>query len=131
MNLNIELTRKLYKFFAVADYKSINELFDTDIVWEQMTGFPGGGTYKGTEQIISKVFSSLKNEWSGWKTVVSAMAGDGDFVFVMGHYEGTYNKTGKAMKADFIHRYQFRNSKIIHFKQYTDTLLVANARNVS
>jgi uncharacterized protein len=44
-------------------------------------------------------------------------------------YSGTYRKTGKFMTARVAHVWRLKEGKIVQFKQFTDTLLVAQARN--
>jgi uncharacterized protein len=127
MNDNTEIIQKLYHHFAMADYIAVGKLFGQNIQWEQMAGFPDGGTYTSVEQIINNVFISSKQKWENWKAIVTALYGTGQFVFATGFYEAKNKKTGKLVKADFIHHYHFHNNKIVRFKQYTDTHLIANA----
>lgn len=131
MKSNIEIIKELYKHFASANFENIILLFDKNILWEQMEGFPNGGKYKGADEIIQHVFLGFKQNWNGWKAVVTHLTAGETYVFVSGYYEGTYIPTGKKCNADFMHQYQLQHGKVIHFKQYTDTALIANAMNFS
>ena len=127
MASNSAIIRDLYQKFAQRDTEGIRKLFDQNIEWFQMKGFPNGGHYKGSEQIFKHVFQGFREHWTGWKATVTELLESGDSVFAIGFYEGTYNKTGKAVHAEFVHHYTLKGAKIIRFEQYTDTYLVAKA----
>lgn len=131
MKSHIEIIRHLYQQFASSDFEEIKTAFDKNIIWEQMAGFPGGGKYKGADAIIQNVFKGFRKDWDNWRTGVTAFIEGENFVFAIGYYEGRYKRTGKGMKAEFIHQYQLHNQKIVRFKQYTDTLLIANAMRLT
>ena len=121
------IIRLLYHYFSIADFDNIKQLFHPQAVWEQMQGFPNGGTHKGAEAIIQNVFKGFKINWVEWKSINERFFETDDLVFAIGFYEGTYMPTGKRMRADYIHMYELQNGKIIHFKQYTDTNMIAAA----
>lgn len=124
---NVETIKSLYKHFSEANTDAIRSIFSTNIEWKQMDGFPNGGRYIGADDIFEHVFASFGKHWTGWHAQVDEFIGAGDDVFAIGLYKGTYNATQKSMSAAFIHRYTLENGKITHFKQYTDTKVVADA----
>lgn len=127
MNHNIELIRLLYQHFSRSDFEAVKQLFAPDFTWQQMKGFPGGGGYSDVDEVIRNVFVPFRTQWTNWKAVTyEFMAGEQE-VFVRGHYEGTFNETGKFLKADFLHLYRLKENRIVQFRQYTDTQLVAEA----
>lgn len=132
MESNILIIEKLYRCFAEANYDAVKELFAADIRWEQMEGFPGGSIYEGADEIIHKVFLSFRENWDQWQTVVHNYIDAGQQgVFVQGFYKGTGKHTGMPMRAAFIHHYRLSENKIIQFRQYTDTYLIARAMGKS
>lgn len=131
MKSNIEIIKELYRHFASANYEGVKVLFNKNIFWEQMDGFPNGGKYKGADEIIQHVFNGFKQNWIGWKAIVTGIIKGENYVFVSGYYEGKYILTDKKCKADFMHQYRMQRGKIIHFKQYTDTALIANAMSIT
>jgi|SRR5690606_14710630 len=124
---NKEIIKNLYTHFAERDLHAIKAVFDDDIIWEQMEGFPGGGQYKGFDDIADNVFGGFRKNWTDWKAVVEEFIEADNSVFAIGYYSGTFNETGRSLKASFIHLYKMANGKITRFTQYTDTLLVAEA----
>ena len=117
----------LYKYFVDGAYHKMERIFHPDVIWIQMDGFPGGGVYSGIDVIIQQVFKQLKSDWDNWKVSVESLVEAKGAVFVIGQYSGRYTRTGKTFTADFIHHYQFKKSRIICFRQYTDTAQIVKA----
>ncbi|MCG8578160.1 MAG: nuclear transport factor 2 family protein [Flavobacteriales bacterium] len=130
MESKIAVIKRLYEFFKERELDQIRTLFDEQIVWSQMDGFPNGGTYVGADAIFENVFQTFKLKWEDWKAVTEEFLETEHDVMVVGYYSGTFKESGKFFKADFIHRYTLKDGKITHFKQYTDTQLIAEAMNV-
>jgi uncharacterized protein len=128
---NIETIEKMYALFATKDNNAIRQIFDDNIHWKQMTGFPGGGKHIGADAIFEKVFADFRENWTNWKATITRYIDSGDGVFVIGFYEGTFNKTGKYMKADFACEYKVKAGKITEFNQYADTFLIAKAMGLT
>lgn len=126
---NLGIIKSLYKYFAEGNTDAIRYIFSTDIEWEQMDGFPNGGRYIGADDIFEHVFAGFGKYWTGWHAQVDEFIEAGNYVFAIGFYKGTYNATQKSISAAFIHRYTIQEGKITHFKQYTDTKVVADAMN--
>lgn len=124
---NIETVKKMYELFASKDNDAIRGIFDDEIKWNQMKGFPGGGQYVGPDAVFENVFNGFRENWTFWTATITRYIDSGDGVFVIGYYEGTYKATGKSMRADFACEYKVRNGKIIEFNQYTDTFLIGEA----
>lgn len=127
---NIETVKRMYEFFAAKDNEAIRDIFDKNIKWNQMKGFPDGGQYIGANAIFDNVFSKFRENWIDWRATITCYIDSGDGVFVIGFYEGTYKKTSRYMKADFACEYKVNDGKIIEFNQYTDTLLVGRAMGI-
>ena len=128
---NIETVEKMYALFAARDHAAIRQLFADDIQWNQMKGFPGGGQYVGADAIFENVFGAFSQHWTDWKATITRYLDSGDGAFVIGFYEGTYNATGKYMKAHFACEYKVNDGKITEFNQYTDTFLIGQAMGLT
>ncbi|WP_298145762.1 nuclear transport factor 2 family protein [Flavobacterium sp.] len=124
---NIEVVKKMYQLFAEGDTEKIKAIFDENLKWNMMVGFPNGGQYIGIEAVFENVFGYLSKYWDTWKAISTRYIETEEGVFVIGHYEGTYKKTGKAVKADFASEYKVKDGKITEYNQYTDTALVIDA----
>lgn len=118
---NIKTIQSLYDFFQSRELDKIRKIFHADIKWNQMKGFPNGGEYVGAEEIFANVFKGFSENWTDWKADVSEYLEAGDDIIAVGQYKGTFNKSGKYVEADFMHRYTLKDGLIIQFKQYTDT----------
>jgi uncharacterized protein len=127
---NIETIKEMYTLFAEKNYEGIRNIFDDNIEWNQMKGFPNGGQYIGADAIFENVFTGFNKNWKGWKANINRYIDSIDGVFVIGFYEGTFNATQKYMKADFACEYKIKNEKITAFHQYTDTFLIATAMDL-
>jgi ketosteroid isomerase-like protein len=127
MKSAVEIIQDLYGFLAEKNLEAVRLLFAETISWEQMKGFPGGGHYRGFDEIVEKVFGVFGEKWINWEAHVEEMKSSGNTVFVQGYYSGTYKSTGKSVKAVFIHRYDLKEGKIQEFKQFADTQLIAAA----
>ncbi|MGH3086816.1 MAG: nuclear transport factor 2 family protein [Rubrobacteraceae bacterium] len=127
---NVNAAREMYRLFERRDNEGIRDLFDPEIEWIQMDGFPGGGRYVGADAIFDGVFSGFREEWEGWRAVVERYLDAGESVVALGFYEGTYISTGKYTRAEFAHVIEVENGRIVRFVQYTDTFKVAEAMGV-
>lgn len=128
---NIETVKKMYALFATGDHTAIRQIFDENIKWNQMKGFPGGGQHVGADAVFEKVFDGFRQNGTNWKATITRYIDSGDGVFVIGVYEGTYNATGKCMQSDFACEYKVKEGKITEFNQYTDTFLIAQAMGLT
>ncbi|WP_082632197.1 nuclear transport factor 2 family protein [Algoriphagus resistens] len=128
---NIETIKTMYDAFEKKDYDAIRQLFDVNIEWNQMKGFPGGGQHTGVDAVFKKVFDGFGKDWINWKATILRYFDTGEGVFVIGFYEGTYVTTGKSMKSDFVCEYKVKDGKIAEFNQYTDTFLIGQAMGLT
>lgn len=127
---NVETAGEMYRLFKQRDNEGIRKLFDPEIEWIQMDGFPGGGRYVGADAIFDGIFSGFREEWEGWRAVVETFLDAGESVVALGFYEGTYISTGRFARAEFAHILDFKGGRITRFVQYTDTFKVAEAMGV-
>ena len=118
---NLQIIQDLYTFFKNRDLDKIRSIMHPEIKWNQMKGFPNGGKFTGADEIFENVFKGFSDNWTDWKTEVTEFLDAGEDIIAVGQYKGIFNKSGKYLEADFIHRYTFKDGAITHFKQYTDT----------
>ena len=123
---NGELISGLYDAFANGDIPAVLGGFDPDIEWNEAEGFMYGGTYIGPNSILENVFMKLGTEWEGFAAVPSKVVDGGDGnVISTGTYSGKFLKTGKSINVPFAHEWEFRDGKVVRFRQYTDTAVIA------
>ena len=124
---NLETIRGAYDAFARGDVPAVLALLAPDVSWTEAEGFPYGGTYSGPDAVLKGVFMRLGTEWDGFSAVPHEFVVQGDTVVSLGQYGGTYKTTGRKFSAPFAHVWNFRNGKVMKFRQYTDTAVVQNA----
>ena len=123
---NGELISGLYDAFAKGDIPAVLGGFDPDIEWNEAEGFMYGGTYIGPNSILENVFMKLGTEWEGFAAVPGKVVDGGDGnVISTGTYSGKFLKTGKSINVPFAHEWEFRDGKVVRFRQYTDTAVIA------
>ena len=124
---NLPVVQSLYTAFAARDAETIAAILDPEVVWEQNAGFPGGGTWRGLASISENVFARLRREFSGWATEVREWFDAGGAVVAVGEYRGISIATGRAFTAAFAHVIEVRDGRVVRFRQFTDTAMVAAA----
>lgn len=126
-NKNIALVERMYQLFHEKNDVLIRELFLENVQWNQMEGFPGGGKYRGIDEVLEFIFSGFRNDWTDWHAQTERFIDGGNSVFAIGYYSGTYRSTNRSVRAAFIGEYVIEAGKIAAFHQYTDTYLIARA----
>lgn len=127
MGANLDLIRATYEGTSEENGRNLLAALAPDASWTEAEGFPYAGTYVGPEAIIAGVFRRLGSEWTGYRAEVHTFLEDGDRVAAFGVYSGTYNATGKSMRAAFAHLYEVKNGKIATMMQYVDSAMVRQA----
>jgi ketosteroid isomerase-like protein len=127
MSSNLDLVRATYEGSSDENGRNLLAVLAPAVEWTEAEGFPYAGTYVGSEAIVAGVFRRLATEWTGYRADVHSYLEDGDRVAAFGVYSGTYNATGKSMRAAFAHLYELKDGKITRMMQYVDTLLVHRA----
>lgn len=126
-NKNIELIRPTYEGKSEENQKRLPLLLDSNIEWTEAEGFPYAGVYRGRDAVIQNVFSRLANEWENYTAHAEEFFAQDDIVIVFGYYTGRYKQTGKSMRADFVHRYELKEGRIVKMKQCVDSFVVQSA----
>ncbi len=127
MGTNLDLIRATYEGTSEENGKNLLAALASDATWTEAEGFPYAGTYVGPDAIIAGVFRRLGTEWTGYRAEVHTFLEDGDRVAAFGVYSGTYNATGKSMRAAFAHLYEVKGGKIASMTQYVDSAVVREA----
>lgn len=120
---NKQTIEDLYAAFGRGDVPAILGLFHPEIEWWEAENFlyADKNPYRGPQSVLLGVFARLGSEWEGFKAIADEVYDAGETVVSCGHYEGTYRKTGRAVRAQFAHVFKLRDGKVVRFQQYTDT----------
>lgn len=128
---NLRIVQDLYDAFARKDDARLRQLLAADVQWIQCAGFPGGGRRQGVEEVLEKVFSGLHGEWRDWRVEIDEYLEAGASIVALGRYAGTHGQTGRSMEAVFAHVYDVEGGRITRFRQFTDTVPLAEAARIS
>ncbi len=121
MSNNVQVVEDMYDASSRKDEARLRQLLHPDIEWIQCAGFPGGGHRRGVDEVLEKVFRSLRAEWNDWRTEIEEYLNAGEKVVVLGQYAGTHAATKRPMIAVFAHVYDVKDGRITCFRQFTDT----------
>jgi ketosteroid isomerase-like protein len=67
-------------------------------------------------------------EWTSFSLVPTEFISEGETVVSLGDFKGVHGATGNACQARYAHVWTVKDGKIARFRQYIDTLAVAEAR---
>jgi hypothetical protein len=122
----IDIIRAFYDRLAVGDASGALGLMAPDIEWITMWHYKIEG--RGPAAVAEGLFKPLTAEWTSFSLVPSAFIVEGETVVSLGDFEGVHSATGKAAKARYAHVWTVKDGEIARFRQYIDTLAVAEAR---
>ena len=127
MNANPkDIVRDFYRKLAKGDAEGALGLMASDIEWITMWH------YKVTERspaaVAEGLFKPLMKEWSSFGLVPTELITEGDTVVSLGDFTGVHGATGKRADARYAHVWAVKDGKIKRFRQYIDTLAIAEAR---
>jgi len=101
-------------------------LMSDDIEWITMWHYKVAGS--GPDKVAEGVLVPLMKEWKSFKLTPTEFIAEGDSVVSLGRFVGVHNATGKAADARYAHAWTVKDGRITRFRQYIDTLAVAEAR---
>ena len=125
MNQNTELIRRFYAALAVADAPAALALLADDIEWTTMWQYKAAG--RGPQHVAEGVLMPIMTEWRDVSFVVSEFIAEGATVISLGLFSGVHGATGKSVQARYAHVWTVAHGRIASFRQYIDTLAVAEA----
>ena len=108
---NTDTVRAAYAAFEVGDVPAVLASLADDVEWIDAEGFPTGGTYRGHDEVVQKVFMPLVEDYDGFTVKAESFVGEGDTVVSVGWYEGRYKQTGKVARARFADVWTLRDGQ--------------------
>jgi len=122
----VSVIRKFYEKLSKGDAPGALELMSLDIEWNTMWHYKVDG--RGPERVAEGLFKPLIAEWTSFSLEPTEFIADGDTVVSLGEFLGEHRTTHKSAQAAYAHVWTVQGGKITRFRQYMDTLAVANAR---
>ena len=121
-----EIVRSFYDRLKAGDASGPLGLMAHDIEWITMWHYKVNG--RGPEHVAEGLFKPLMAEWSSFTLNPTEFIVAGDTVVSLGRFAGVHGTTGKQAEAGYAHVWTVKDGKITCFRQYIDTLAVAEAR---
>ena len=121
-----DIVRSFYDKLKAGDAPGALGLMAPDIEWITMWHYRIEG--RGPERVAEGLFKPLMAEWSSFALVPSEFIAEGDSVVSLGAFTGVHGTTGKLAEARYAHVWTVQGGKITRFRQYIDTLAIADAR---
>lgn len=126
MTTPTDIIRDFYAKLASGDAPGALGLMADDIEWDTMWHYKVIG--RGPHAVAEGLLMPLMAEWTRFALNPSAFIADGLTVVSLGTFTGVHGTTGKAVSADYAHVWDIADGRIARFRQYIDTLAVAEAR---
>lgn len=121
-----DIIRNFYKRLAIGDAPGALGLMAADIKWTTMWHYKVEG--RGPGPVAEGLFKPLMAEWTSFSLVPTEFIAEGETVVSLGAFKGVHGITGKTSDARYAHVWTVRDGKIASFRQYIDTLAIAQAR---
>lgn len=121
-----DTVRDFYDKLSKGDAPGALGLMASDIEWTTMWHYKVDG--RGPEIVAEGLFKPLMAEWSSFSLVPTTFITENENVVSLGDFTGIHGSTGKALNARYAHVWTVRDGKITAFRQYIDTLAIAEAR---
>ena len=122
----LEIVNELYAKLTAGDAGGALALMSDDIEWITMWHYKVEG--RGPGAVAEGLFKPLMTEWTSFSLVPTEFIAEGETVVSLGDFKGVHGATGKASEARYAHVWTLKDGKITRFRQYIDTLAVADAR---
>lgn len=121
-----DIVASFYNKLKSGDAAGALGLMAPDIEWITMWHYKVDG--RGPERVAEGLFKPLMDEWTSFALVPSEFITEGDGVVSLGDFTGVHGATGKTAHARYAHVWTVADGRITRFRQYIDTLAVAEAR---
>jgi ketosteroid isomerase-like protein len=126
MTSAIETVQEFYAALGRGDAPAALGLMAEDIEWTAMWHYRVDG--RGPHKVAEFVLMPLMQEWSSFALIPADYIVDGSRVVSLGRFVGVHGGSGKTVDAAYAHVWDVTDGKIQRFRQYIDTLAIAEAR---
>ena len=121
-----DTVRDFYHKLAAGDAPGALSLMAPDIQWTTMWHYKVEG--RGPGAVAEGLFKPLMAEWTSFSLVPTEFVTEGETVVSLGDFKGVHSATGKTSEARYAHVWTVSDGKITTFRQFIDTLAIAQAR---
>ena len=127
MTLAMNTVRAFYTALGHGDAPTALSLMAEDIEWNTMWHYKVDG--RGPQKVAEGLLQPLMAEWSSFALTPTDFFANGETVVSLGRFTGVHATSGKSVDAAYAHVWDVSAGKIRRFRQYIDTLAVADARH--
>ncbi len=128
MTAPVTIVRRFYDALGRSDIPAVLSLLDPRVEWTEAERFPYySGTWHSPQVVLDNLLKPLAGDWEGFLVKAQEFIAQGDRVVSLGHYSGTFKKTGRSFLAPFAHVWTVRGDKLAKFNMHTDTAKVLEA----
>ena len=125
---NVRIVQEAYAAFMRGDIEAVLSTISDEITFyipgpQQM---PTAGTWRGLEG-MRKFFATLASEIEFTQFEPQEYVASGDRVVVLGRYAGRIKSRNRQVASDWVMAWRMRDGKAVEFREYNDTLAVAEA----
>jgi ketosteroid isomerase-like protein len=126
MSSATEVVRAFYAALGQGDAPTALGLMAEDIEWNTMWHYKVVG--RGPQNVAEGLLKPLTAEWRSFALTPTDYIAEGYTVVSLGNFTGVHAASGKPVNAAYAHVWDVTGGKIQRFRQYIDTLAVAEAR---
>ncbi len=125
MTSAVETIRAFYTALRHGDAPAALGLMADDIEWNTMWHYKVEG--RGPQRVAEGLLKPLMEEWSSFALAPTEYIAEGATVVSLGRFTGVHAASGKTVDAAYAHVWDVAGGRIQRFRQYIDTLAVADA----
>ena len=118
----VGLSRDAYRMFREND-PAFLDLMDADIEWHVPDTLPGGGDLHGPLEVLG-FLDTMGRLWEDAYPEPEELLPSGDKLLVLGTWRARARSTGIGVEVPFAHVLQFRDGKLVYFRNYIDAAKV-------
>ncbi len=123
---NTKVVQEAYAAFGRGDVQGILDRLTDDVIWKGVYGaaayVPTSGERRG-KAAVATFFKQLAESVKFSKFEPKEFVATGDKVVALGSYTAT-TSTGKGFDSDFSMVFTFRDGKVSHFQEFTDSAAI-------
>jgi ketosteroid isomerase-like protein len=114
----VEQSRDGYRMFRENDPGFLDRM-DPEIEWHVPDTLPGGGDLHGTMEVL-EFLGTTRGLWDEAYPNPEEFLPAGDKLVVLGRWRARARSTGVRVEVPFAHVQQFRDGKLVYFRNYMD-----------
>lgn len=127
---NTQSVKDAYAAFGRGDINAILAMADDSIEWEGVKGAEGVAPHAGLRRgkaAVGEFFQLVGSTLDFHLFEPKEFIAQGDTVVAIGSYKVTVKATRRQSGSDWVMVFNFRNGKIVRFREFTDSASIVRA----